>query len=52
MTFLSFPDGGLGKLMRRPRSERRAAHRSPYTRRDRPPQSKVLIESLSFAART
>ena len=48
MTFLSFPDGGLGKLMRRYWSERRAAYRSPYTRRDRPPQSKVLIEATEF----
>jgi LmbE family N-acetylglucosaminyl deacetylase len=47
-TFLSFPDGGLGKLMRRYWSERRAAYRSPYTRRDRPPESKTLIRATEF----
>ena len=48
MTFLSFPDGGLGKLMRTYWSERRAPYRSPYTRRDRPPASKVLIQATEF----
>jgi LmbE family N-acetylglucosaminyl deacetylase len=48
MTFLSFPDGGLGKLMRAYWSERRAAYRSPYTRRDRPPESKVLVDATEF----
>jgi LmbE family N-acetylglucosaminyl deacetylase len=47
-TFLSFPDGGLGKLMRSYWSDRRAAYRSPYTRRDRPPQAKVLIQATEF----
>ena len=47
-TFLSFPDGGLGKLMRSYWSDRRAAYRSPYTRRDRPPESKVLIRATEF----
>jgi LmbE family N-acetylglucosaminyl deacetylase len=47
-TFLNFPDGGLGKLMRLYWSERRAAYRSPYTRRDRPPGSKVLVPETEF----
>jgi LmbE family N-acetylglucosaminyl deacetylase len=47
-TFLNFPDGGLGKLMRSYWSEHRAAYRSPYTRRDRPAGSKVLIRATEF----
>lgn len=47
-TFLSFPDGGLGKLMRAYWSERRVPYRSPYTRRNRPPPSKVLIRATEF----
>jgi LmbE family N-acetylglucosaminyl deacetylase len=47
-TFLSFPDGGLGKLMRTYWSDRRAAYRSPYTRRDRPPEAKVLVRATEF----
>ena len=47
-TFLNFPDGGLGKLMRAYWSERRAAYRSPYTRRDRPPGSKILVPETEF----
>ena len=47
-TFLSFPDGGLGKLMRAYWSERRPPYRSPYTRRNRPPASKVLIQATEF----
>ena len=47
-TFLSFPDGGLGKLMRSYWSERRVAYRSPYTRRDRPPVSSVLVPATEY----
>ena len=47
-TFLSFPDSGLGKLMRSYWSDRRAAYRSPYTRRNRPPPSKALIRAAEF----
>jgi LmbE family N-acetylglucosaminyl deacetylase len=48
LTFLNFPDGGLSKLMRSYWSERRAAYRSPYTRRDRPPMSNVLVPSTEY----
>jgi LmbE family N-acetylglucosaminyl deacetylase len=48
LTFLNFPDGGLAKLMRSYWSERRVAYRSPYTRRDRPPVSNVLVPSTEY----
>jgi LmbE family N-acetylglucosaminyl deacetylase len=47
-TFLNFPDGGLATLMRSYWSVRRAAYRSPYTRRDRPPMSKVLVAATEY----
>jgi LmbE family N-acetylglucosaminyl deacetylase len=37
LTFLSFPNNGLNRLMTKYWSERRAAFRSPYTRLSRPP---------------
>jgi LmbE family N-acetylglucosaminyl deacetylase len=46
--FLSFPDGGLAAMMRRYWSERRSAYRSPYTRRDRPPESKLLVPETEY----
>src|SRR4051812_48067824 len=48
LTFLNFPDGGLSKLMRSYWSERRAAYRSPYTRRDRPPVSNLVVPSTEY----
>ena len=47
-TFLGFPDGGLAKLMRAYWSARRVAYRSPYTRRDRPPMSSVLVPQAEY----
>lgn len=47
-TFLGFPDGGLSQLMRRYWSDRRSAFRSPYTRRDRPPKSEMLIPHTEY----
>lgn len=36
LTFLGFPNEGLGRLLTAYWSDRRAAYRSPFTRRDRP----------------
>src|SRR5439155_14874361 len=47
-TFLSFPDGGLERLMTKYWSERRAAYRSPYTRLDRPPRSEILVPDTEY----
>jgi LmbE family N-acetylglucosaminyl deacetylase len=47
-TFLSFPDGGLSRLMTKYWSERRAAYRSPYTRLDRPPRSEMLVPNTEY----
>jgi LmbE family N-acetylglucosaminyl deacetylase len=47
-TFLSFPDGGLSRLMKRYWSEKRAAFRSPYTRMDRPPKSDVIVADTEY----
>jgi len=47
-TFLSFPDGGLCRLMRTYWSERRPAYRSPYTRLDRPPRSEILVPETEY----
>jgi LmbE family N-acetylglucosaminyl deacetylase len=46
--FLSFPDGGLSKLVRRYWSERRAAYRSPFTRLYRPPESEILVPATEY----
>lgn len=48
LTFLNFPDGGLSQLMRSYWSERRAAYRSPYSRRDRPPVSNLLVPATEY----
>ncbi len=47
-TFLGFPDGGLCKLTRTYWSERRAAYRSPYTRRDRPQSSDTIVADTEY----
>jgi LmbE family N-acetylglucosaminyl deacetylase len=47
-TFLSFPDGGLSRLMKRYWSEKRAAFRSPYTRMDRPPKSDIIVADTEY----
>jgi LmbE family N-acetylglucosaminyl deacetylase len=47
-TFLSFPDGGLCKLIRTYWSERRAAFRSPYTRLNRPPKSEWIVPDTEY----
>jgi LmbE family N-acetylglucosaminyl deacetylase len=47
-TFLSFPDGGLSRLMTTYWSERRAAYRSPFTRLDRPPRSEMLVPNTEY----
>ena len=47
-TFLRFPDGGLCKLTRTYWSEQRAAYRSPYTRRDRPPTSDTFVADTEY----
>jgi len=46
--FLRFPDGGLCKLTRSYWSERRAAYRSPYTRRDRPPIANTVVADTEY----
>jgi LmbE family N-acetylglucosaminyl deacetylase len=47
-TFLSFPDGGLSRLMTTYWSERRRAYRSPYTRLDRPPRSEMIVPNTEY----
>ena len=47
-TFLSFPDRGLSRLLGSYWSERRAAFRSPYTRRDRPPKSEIVVPDTEY----
>jgi len=47
-TFLRFPDGGLCKLTHTYWSERRRAYRSPYTRRDRPPESDNIVPNTEY----
>jgi len=47
-TFLSFPDQGLCKLIRTYWSERRHPYKSPYTRRDRPPPTEVLVSDTEY----
>jgi LmbE family N-acetylglucosaminyl deacetylase len=46
--FLSFPDGGLCRLVRTNWSERRAAYRSPFTRLNRPPQSEIVVPATEY----
>jgi LmbE family N-acetylglucosaminyl deacetylase len=47
-TFLRFPDGGLCKLTHTYWSDRHRAYRSPYTRRDRPPESDILVPNAEY----
>lgn len=47
-TFLSFPDGGLCKLISTYWSERRASFRSPYTRLDRPPKADMILKNTEY----
>src|SRR5207237_568488 len=47
-TFLSFPDSGLCRLMRTYWSEHRRAYRSPYSRRDRPPQDDIIVADTEY----
>jgi LmbE family N-acetylglucosaminyl deacetylase len=46
--FLSFPDGGLCRLVRTNWSERRAAYRSPFTRLHRPPESEIVVPATEY----
>jgi LmbE family N-acetylglucosaminyl deacetylase len=48
LTFLGFPNGGLNRLMSTYWSERHAAYRSPYTRRDRPAKTERFISDTEF----
>ena len=47
-TFLRFPDGGLCKLTHSYWSDRHRAYRSPYTRRDRPPESDTIVPNAEY----
>jgi LmbE family N-acetylglucosaminyl deacetylase len=47
-TFLRFPDGGLCKLTHTYWSDRHRAYRSPYTRRDRPPESDTIVPNAEY----
>jgi LmbE family N-acetylglucosaminyl deacetylase len=48
LIFLGFPNGGLGRLMTKYWSERRAAYRSVFTRLDRPPVSDILLPDTQY----
>jgi LmbE family N-acetylglucosaminyl deacetylase len=48
LTFLGFPNNGLSRLMTVYWSERRAAFRSPYTRRNEPPHSEEIQPDVKF----
>ena len=48
LTFLGFPNGGLNRLMTTYWSERRTPFRSPYSRRDRPNKSEVVVADTEF----
>jgi LmbE family N-acetylglucosaminyl deacetylase len=48
LTFLGFPNNGLGRLMTRYWSERRAAYRSPFTRFMRPLKSEIIEPDTEF----
>ncbi len=48
LTFMGFPNAGLSRLMTTYWSERRAAYRSPYTRRDRPSASEIVVADTEF----
>jgi LmbE family N-acetylglucosaminyl deacetylase len=48
LTFLGFPNDGLTRLMSTYWSERRHAFTSPYTRRDRPPPSEIVVPATRY----
>ena len=48
LTFLGFPNEGLGRLLTRYWSERKPPYESPYTRRDRPRPSEILEPNTKF----
>lgn len=48
VTFLSFPDGGLCKLIRTYWSETRTAYRSPFTRLNRPPRAEWIVPDTEY----
>lgn len=48
LTFLGFPNNGLNRLLTRYWSERRAAFHSPYTRRDRPLASEIVVPDTKY----
>jgi LmbE family N-acetylglucosaminyl deacetylase len=48
LTFLGFPNDGLSRLMTTYWSERRTAFMSPYTRRDRPPPSEIVVPATRY----
>jgi LmbE family N-acetylglucosaminyl deacetylase len=48
LTFMGFPNGGLNRLMTRYWSERKGAYRSPFTRRDRPSTSEIVVADTEF----
>ena len=49
LTFLGFPDEGLGQLMTSYWSDRRAAYRSHFTRRDRPLRFEEIQAPVKFS---
>ena len=48
LTFLGFPNDGLSRLMTTYWSERRNAFVSPYTRRDRPRPSEIVVPATRY----
>jgi LmbE family N-acetylglucosaminyl deacetylase len=48
LSFLGFPNNGLGRLMTTYWSDRRAAFLSPYTRRDRPRSRQTVLPDTRF----
>ena len=48
LTFLTFPDRGLARLLTTYWSERRPPFRSPYTRRDRPPKAEIVVPDTEY----
>jgi LmbE family N-acetylglucosaminyl deacetylase len=48
LTFLSFPDSGLSRLITTYWSEHAVAYRSPFTRLDRPPRSEMIVPDTEY----
>jgi LmbE family N-acetylglucosaminyl deacetylase len=48
LTFLGFPNAGLSRMMKTYWSERRNPYRSPYSRRDRPSKSEIVVPDTEF----